>query len=508
MLGKKISLLFLFSVLGLTSYSQSKLVTLDKYFTDLYKNKRFNGNILIAEHGKILYQKSFGYADLDLKKVNMPSINFPICSITKTFVTTAILQLLDQGKLKLSDKVGQYLSLFPYSDITIEHLLANTSGLPPYDELMDSLRIAHPDTLFTNLDILKRYARMKLPLMEEPGTSIHFSNINSMLASMIVEKISGLPFGDYVNLHILIPAGMTHTFFPKNNFYHWNEEEKKNLTQLYFFPHFYSENLIKSDTVKFFSNYWHAFHITGEGEMISTTGDLLKYDQALYNGKLISEKSSRLSYKPVPLPKGKKNLSNIGLNWMGSKDSSMGKIVRFSGGAIGIKTEIIRNISRNQTIILFDNTNNLIDEVGLDALKILNGKIAHAQGKSLAKIFGITLLSKGVMEARNELNKYKSDKINYSLIETEFNDLGEDLMGSNEIASLVEGDRAPKDEEALEVFKITTELFPKSWNAFDSYGEALTKVGNTEEAIKMYKKSIELNPKNENGKKALDGLIK
>ena len=502
-MSRYIKVFFFLFVSSTSLFSQNKEQALDHYFSHLSKNERFNGNILVAEKGKIVYQKSFGYSDFKNKKPNTANSIFTICSITKTFVATAILQLQDKGKLKVTDYVVKYLPEFPYPNISITHLLTHTSGLKAYDAFFDSLRMAHPDTVFTNADMLPRYAKLKLPLLFEPGESVLYDNINFMFASIIVEKITGLSFADYVKKNIFEPVGMTNTFIPKTSFYHWTPLESKNLSLLYFYPHLYSKNLVKSDTVSFFLKYWHSYKISGEGEIMSTLGDLLKYDQALYNGKLISTKSLTEAYTPFKLNNGQYNAYYFGLGWMVYPDSSLGKIVRYSGGAIGLKSHILRNISKNQTVIIIDNTNNPVDDIAIDAIKILNGQNIKPLGKSLAKIYGITLLKTGEAAARLEFETLRKDTVHYGLSENEFNTLGYDLMSSNQIAMLLEGSIPSKLNEAIAVFKLNTELFPQSWNAFDSYGEVLLKNGQKEEAIKMYKKSIELNPENEGGKTVL-----
>ena len=504
----QIKLFLLFFTISTTAFSQSKeAAALDKYFSTLSKNQRFNGNILVAEKGKIIYEKSFGYADFKNKRLNTTDSKFTICSITKTFTATAILQLQDKGKLKVTDHVVKYLPEFPYPNITIVNLLTHTSGLRAYDEFFDSLRIAHPDTVFTNADILPRYAKLKLPLLFQPGDAVQYDNINFMFASLIIEKITGLSFADYITRNIFKPVGMTNTFIPTTSFYHWTNTERKNLSLLYFYPHFYSENLVKADTVSFISKYWHSYKIGGEGEIISTESDLLKYDQALY-GKLISNKSLQEAYTPFKLNNGEYNAYYFGLGWMVYPDSTLGKIVRYSGGAIGLKSHILRNISKDQTVIIIDNTDNPVDDIAVDALKILNGQNIKPSGKSLAKIFGITILKSGEAAARFKLEAFRKDTLDYELNENEFNTLGYDLMNSNAIATLTQGSIPSKLKEAIAVLKLNTELFPKSWNAFDSYGEALLKNGQKDEAIIMYKKSVALNPENEGGKKILQEILK
>jgi CubicO group peptidase (beta-lactamase class C family) len=504
----RVLLLFLFVWVSASVFSQNKEKALNKYFTALSANERFNGNVLVAEKGKVVYQHSFGYANFGDKRFNTVKSNFAIMSITKTFVATAMFQLQDKGKLQVTDAIVKYLPEFPYPTMTIAHLLSHTSGLRPYDDYFDSLRLAHPDTVFTNADMLLRYAKLKLPLVFQPGESVQYDNINFMFAAIIIEKITGQKIDDYLRKNIFLPAEMTNTFTQRVSFYHWTTDERKNLSLFYFYPHPYSEKLVKADTVAYLLKYWHCYQITGEGEIISTTADLLKYDQALYSGQLVSNKSLQQAYSPFRLNNGQYNASFFGLGWMVYPDSTMGKIVGYSGGAIGLRSRILRNITKNQTVVIIDNTNNPVDDIASDAVKILNGQYIRPTGKSLAKIYAITLLKKGEAAARLKLNALRKDTLNYDLNEDEFNTLGYDLMNSNGLATLVEGSIPGKAKEAIAVFKLNTELFPDSWNVFDSYGEALLQAGKKEEAIKMYRKSVALNPDNENGKKVLADISK
>ena len=184
------------------------------------------------------------------------------------------------------------------------------------------------------------------------------------------------------------------------------------------------------------------------------------------------------------------------MDWIIETHSNYGKIVRGSGGAIGLRSSLFRNITKNQTIILIDNTQNETDNIARDVVKIINEQTVKPYGKSAAKEFGKTIITKGIDAAIATLEKLKTDSSNYIINENDFNILGYDLMSND------------KKNEALETFKANTQLFPNSWNVYDSYGEALLKYGQKEKAIKMYKKSVELNPDNQNGKKVLEGISK
>lgn len=126
--------------------------------------------------------------------------------------------------------------------------------------------------------------------------------------------------------------------------------------------------------------------------------------------------------------------------------------------------------------------------------------------KSVAKVYAKALLKDGAKAARDTLNKLLADTAHYRLSEYEMNLLGYNLMGGDNNPNPFHFPEAKRFKEALETFKLNAELFPGSWNVYDSYGEALLAVGRKDEAIWMYKKSIELNPGNEGGKKLLEEI--
>jgi tetratricopeptide (TPR) repeat protein len=144
--------------------------------------------------------------------------------------------------------------------------------------------------------------------------------------------------------------------------------------------------------------------------------------------------------------------------------------------------------------------------MAMNALKILNGVDVPSPKKSLTKTYAKVLLKNGADAARDTLYRLRKDTANYSLSEDEMNLLGYNFMGGVNNPNPFRFPEEHKYKEAIETFKLNTELFPNSWNVYDSYGEALLAVGQKEEAIRMYKKSVELNPNNEGGKKVLEGL--
>lgn len=500
---KSISLFCSFVLTGLSVISQSAQKQIDDYFTALVKNQQFSGNILVIEKNKVLYKRSFGYADFTAKTPNTENITFPIASISKLLTATAILQLEEKGKLKLRAPVGEYLPGFPYPGVTIRHLLSHTSGLPPYNAFFDQEKKENPKRVFTNNDFLPGIISNKKPLIYEPGEKGNYDNINFLVLALVVEKLSGIPYKDYIGKFILAPAGMKETFlFPLPD--QFNRAEIKNFAFPHVYLHLYDTTPVKSNSIPYVREYWYSYAFNGFGDYVSTIADLWKFDKALYSDKLLKQTTLAKAFVPVKLNNGQNNPGLFGLGWEIEKDTRFGKLVYHSGAAMGLSSNILRNVTKHQTVIIFDNSHFNAHENATNIMKLLNGKAVDMPKKSIAKIYGPVLLHKGALAARDTLETLLKDTANYYLSEDEMNSLGYDFLGNNNPYHLPEQHHY---KQAVETLKINVALFPGSWNAYDSYAEALLADGQKEEAIKMYQKSVELNPKNEGGKKVLQKLV-
>lgn len=479
----------------LSGQDDNRKKELDKFFSALYKNGEFNGNVLVAEKGRILYERSFGYADNFAQKPNTIKTSFPVASVTKTFTSTAILQLLEKGKLQLTDPYAKYFPDFPYPSVTIKQLLSHTSRIPSsaFYRFLDSLRKVK-DTVFTNADVIPAFIQMKQPLVGEPKAegdraAFAYSNINYYLLALLIEKRSGMPYGSYLRKNIFIPAGMEGTELSE-----FNTGMDKNICKEQRYRYLYSGSPERPDTVADLTYIFKTYNFKGHGDITSTTADLLKYDQALTRGILIGKSTLAQAYQAV-VP-GNPNSSGYALGWSVLHDSTKGKVVLHHGGGLGIEAMFVRNIAKNQVVILFDNNKNPAFDKAIRALNILNGEALPLPKKSIAVTYGRTIMKDGIPAARKLLQTLKKDTVNYNLSENEMNLLGYQFLWSN------------LNDQSFEVLKTNVELFPLSWNSYDSYGEILLKFGRKEEAVTMYQKSIEMNPQNEGGKKALEQIMK
>ncbi|MES2774524.1 MAG: serine hydrolase [Bacteroidota bacterium] len=149
------------------------------------------------------------------------------------------------------------------------------------------------------------------------------------------------------------------------------------------------------------------YNFKGHGDIVSTTEDLLKYDEALYHGRLLKPASLELAFHGIT--PGTTDNSGYGLGWSIAHDSSRGKVVLHHGGGVGIEIMLVRNITRHQTTILFDNTKNGAFNIAMNALKILNGEKVPLPRSGVATLYGKTIVNEGIPAARKVLSRLEKD---------------------------------------------------------------------------------------------------
>jgi CubicO group peptidase (beta-lactamase class C family) len=485
----------------------------ESYFNEISRLHQLNGNILLVRKGQVIANKSFGYADFVTLKPNTTDAHYNLCSISKIFTSTAILQLRDKGKLSLDDNIARYLTDFPFSDITIKQLLNHTSGLPDL-ELFEDLVKQYPDTVITNMNVIPELKKWKQGLYFKPGDRYQYNNIGYILIALVIEKITRQSFATYLERYIFKPAGMNYTYlsvYP--NHYYGNDNT---CVKMHFQHHpYYDTTYSYADSSSRYKYTNYNFTGTmGNGNVISTTGDLMKFDQAFFTGKLIKPSTMEEAFTPLKLNSGEtyygpmdtflgEGKMSYGLGWDIWEQTNYGISVGHGGFMFGIATFYVHNLENKQTIIAFDNTaGSEFGRIVTSANFLLNGNepMEIRNQRSLAFVYGSALVKQGPDAAAFAFNSVKSDTAHYYLSEWEFNQLGGNLL----YGASFEG----HESLALEVFKINNFLFPASFNTFDSYAEGLRAIGKKQEAIIMYQKSILLNPNNEEGKKNLEELLK
>lgn len=311
----------------------------------LAAEKDFSGVVLIVDQGKPVYHKAFGYREFEPQIPLQNSDIFELASVSKQFTAMIIMMLKEKGLLNYDDSVGKYLEI-PYKRITIRNLLTHTSGLPDYQDVMDQhwdkTKVAgNPDCI----EYLNKYAP---PKSFEPGDKYEYSNTGYLLLASIAEKASGKDFVDLCRKWIFKKLKMKSTAI--------RTLEEKRATRNFAIGHVYVEDrnrFIRADSFPS-SNYtiWLG-NRKGPGRISSTAGDLLKWDNALYTDKLVSQSTLQDAFTPMKLNSGA--LSNYGFGWKIIDNPNVGKIVQHDGDNPGYKTQIVRFIDKKRTIIVLNN---------------------------------------------------------------------------------------------------------------------------------------------------------
>ena len=335
----KIIFLFLLLVANNLFSQQEKL---DSLFES---QKDFSGVILVAENGKPVYQKAFGYREFENQIPLQTSDIFELASVSKQFTAMIIMMLEEKGKLNYDDSVSKYLEI-PYKGITIRNLLTHTSGLPDYQDIMDKYwdktKVAgNPDCIA----YLNKYAP---PKQFEPGEKYEYSNTGYLLLASIAEKAGGKDFIELCRKWIFKKLKMKSTDI--------RTLEEKKTTKNFAIGHIYVEERNKWVRADSFpsSNYtiWLG-NRKGPGRISSTAADLLKWDIALYTEKLVKQSTLQQAFTPMKLNDG--SFSSYGFGWSLRTDSIFGKVVSHNGDNPGYKTQIVRFIEIRKTIILLNN---------------------------------------------------------------------------------------------------------------------------------------------------------
>ncbi len=350
--------------------AQNTMTQLDKLFSTVTSDPgyHFNGTVLVADGDKIIYQNATGYADLSNQQKNSIQTRFQLASLSKVFTATAVMQLVERGRIQLTDPLVKYLSAFPYPDITIGQILSHTSGLPDFNEVYRE-KSKHA---LNNSDIIPALIQFG-PLSTKPGAQWHYSSMGYALLASLVEKVSGQSFPEFVQENICKPAGMLHTYVLSPYIHHPDSLRAINYVSGGPAPLAVNDSLRTS-----LESPWQT--IMGPGLMVSSASDLLLFSEALFANKVLSATTQEEMYTVVKLTGGNNaKLEHAPLyqaiGWGVDIDHSCGQIVSHDGGSPGMTTILLRNLQTKQTVIVLQNTDNTgILSFGVNAMNILCGR--------------------------------------------------------------------------------------------------------------------------------------
>jgi CubicO group peptidase (beta-lactamase class C family) len=316
---------------------------IDEFIKNLHKTRGFNGNILVAKHGKIIYENAIGWADYlhrDSLKINS---QFELASVTKTMTSTAILLLMERGKLKLDQNVKDFFPDFPYDGVTIRLLLTHRSGMMNYvyftDDLYRKLHLNQRKGI-TNAEEMALIAKYKPARFNKPDVRFLYNNSNFMVLGSIIEKASGMPYAQFMKENVFIPAGMTHTAVYSKAVY----------------------DKIPVDVVGHDRGQWK-YSVAqnfldgpvGDKGIYSTVGDLFIFDRALRAGRLLKKATMDSAYVPRnPMLHGH---FSYGYGWRIFEAPGQ-QVIYHTGWWHGFRHIYLRDMKNDIVIVLLTNLSN------------------------------------------------------------------------------------------------------------------------------------------------------
>lgn len=325
-----------------------KTLQLDTLYTELFNQGSFNGSVLIAENGNIIFQKSYGIANEQSQQALNDSTIFELASISKQFTAMGIVLLEKAGKLSYDDEVAKYIpELKTYKGVTIHHLLNHTSGLPDYVDLAD--RHWDKSHIVTNEDILKLYDEHQPRANFLPNEKWEYSNMGYLVLASIIERVSGQPFANYLHENIFQVLDMKNTFVYRRRF---EPRAVENYAEGYIYSDSLQKKILPDDLgEETFAVFLDG--IVGDGMVNSNPIDLLKWDQALYSNILVNDEDRELIFSSFQINDSTE--THYGYGWMIDSSNTYGKTVAHSGGWAGYVNYFERHIDNNKTIIILQN---------------------------------------------------------------------------------------------------------------------------------------------------------
>lgn len=319
-------------------YSEEELEYLDHSITNLLIEKRFNGNVLISRYGMVIYQRSFGFSSFTRTEPMNLETTFQLASITKTFTAAAVLILQHREKLDIDDPVIQHIPEFPYPHITIRQMLNHTSGLQNYMWLVE--RQWRRQQLPNNEDILQLFINHPRGLNFTPGNRFEYSNTGYVFLGLLIERLSGQSYRDFIHENIFDPLEMYRSYVydlhygvkPENRAFGYRQWRGRQI-------------IIPDDNLD---------GPLGDKGIFSTVTDLFRWDQALHRSELIPVELWQEAFAHGRL--NNNDSIDYGLGWRLQSYLDK-KIVHHPGRWHGFRTSFKRFLDDHSLIVVLSNNN-------------------------------------------------------------------------------------------------------------------------------------------------------
>jgi CubicO group peptidase (beta-lactamase class C family) len=348
---------------SLTASEKRKAWQLDTLFLAKVKRTHFNGNVLIAQNGRIIYEKCFGYEDYKAGKKLCTASSFQLASSSKPMTAAAIMILKERGKLDYSDDLTKYIPDFPYLGITIRMLLNHRSGLPNYEYFMENYVNDHATPL-NNEEVLKIMIKNKPEIYSKPNKHFSYNNSNYLLLAVVVEKASGTDYRSFMKKEIFDVCGMSCTFIPDRKKDTLRPMETRNY-----------KGSLKWELTPF--NFLDG--VLGDKGIYSTTEDLYRFERAMAENRLLKAETLEEAYKGGS--NEKKGARNYGFGWRLTDQPDGSKIIYHNGWWHGYNSVFMRRPKDQTTVIVLTNKYNTNTYHVKGVWEILDGKGVNVEEK-------------------------------------------------------------------------------------------------------------------------------
>ena len=474
----------LLALLGRASHAQGadgadNAAKIDKLVLQYADCCSFTGTVLVSEHDKVIFKKGYGLANREWNIPNTPDVKFRLGSITKQFTSMLIMQQVAKGAIKLDGHLSDYLPYYRQdtgSKVSISQLLSHTSGIPSYTDdpkFFDEVSRNY----YAVDDFVKKFCSGDLQF--DPGTKFRYDNSGFFLLGAILEHVTGKTYEALLKENIFGPLGMKDSGYD-----HYADILPKRASgyQLEL------EGVVNAPYLDMSLPY-------AAGSLYSTVEDLYKWDQALYGDKLVTNELKQKLFTP--------NLEHYGYGWdirtIPAGEPGAGQtVISHEGGINGFNTLEDRLVGDHDLVVIFNNTPGAhLDEMSKGIRAILYGQAPATPKRFLVFDLGTIVLSRGgdaAVARYRELKRANSSDYNFD--ERALNQLGYMLLEKG------------RNSDAIAIFKLNVEEYPKSGNVYDSLAEAYAKDGQKQQAIENYRKAVELDPKNQDAVDKLKELEK